>query len=497
MGRKQKNRIINISIQNKLLMLFLGTTAIIFLVNLYVYTHINGMISRIYSIYESNLQLNEMQSSLANIHKNVEVFLDTEDTQALEAYLRYVQDYRNRLEKLNNRILGEEELIAEKNICKLSEKYLDSAENAIAAKRGRNVVKYRESYERASQLMEFINSHFYSLNNQKLQDNSNNYTRLFDTLKSSEKTNMVILSLISVFTIILVLFLTKGITRPLKRLAQTAGEVAKGNLEVEIRQVQSADEIGVLTAAFARMVKSLKEYIEQVKRSMEQESSMKERQLIMEASLKDAQLKYLQAQINPHFLFNTLNAGAQLAMMEDAGKTYNYIQNVADFYRYNVKKNNDVVTLYEEIELVDNYIYIINVRFSGEINFEKKVEKGLVQVQVPSMILQPLVENSINHGIRNIDWPNRIELSVYREDEGIGIRVWDNGIGMSREEIGRVLKKKPPETEEGTAGQERSGGVGLDNVISRLQVFFDKEDIVEITSDGENKGTAVTIHIPV
>lgn len=168
MGRKQKNRIINISIQNKLLMLFLGTTAIIFLVNLYVYTHINGMISRIYSIYESNLQLNEMQSSLANIHKNVEVFLDTEDTQALEAYLRYVQDYRNRLEKLNNRIWGEEELIAEKNICKLSEKYLDSAENAIAAKRGRNVVKYRESYERASQLMEFINSHFYSLNNQKL-----------------------------------------------------------------------------------------------------------------------------------------------------------------------------------------------------------------------------------------------------------------------------------------------------------------------------------------
>lgn len=494
MGRK--NKVISISIQNKLLMLFLGTTTIIFLVNLYVYAHINGMISRIYSIYESNLQLNEMQSSLANIHKNMEIFLDTEDTQALEAYLRYAQDYRNRLEKLNQSIVGEEGLMAEKNIYTLSEKYLHFAESAIAAKRGRNVVKYRESYERASQLLEFINSHFYSLNTQKLQDNSNNYTQLFDTLKSSEKTNMLILSLLGIFTIILVLFLTKGITRPLKRLAETAGEVAEGNLEVEIRQVQSADEIGVLTAAFDRMVRSLKDYIEQVKKSMEQESTMKEKQLIMEASLKDAQLKYLQAQINPHFLFNTLNAGAQLAMLEDAGKTYNYIQNVADFYRYNVKQNNDVVTLYEEIELVDNYIYIINVRFSGEINFEKKLEKGLLQVQVPSMILQPLVENCINHGIRDIDWPNRIELSVYREEGGIGIRVSDNGIGMEQEEIRKILQKKPLENTEGKA-EEKSGGVGLGNVISRLRVFFDKEDIVEITSDGKNQGMAVTIHVPV
>lgn len=92
---------------------------------------------------------------------------------------------------------------------------------------------------------------------------------------------------------------------------------------------------------------------------------MKEKELLMETHLKDAQLKYLQAQINPHFLFNSLNAGAQLAMMESADRTYDYIQNMAAFFRYNIKKDHDEVTLEEEIRLVDNYIYILNVRFSG------------------------------------------------------------------------------------------------------------------------------------
>lgn len=95
----------------------------------------------------------------------------------------------------------------------------------------------------------------------------------------------------------------------------------------------------------------------------------------MEAHLKDAKLKYLQAQINPHFLFNTLNAGAQLAMMEGADKTYQYVQNVADFFRYNVKRDDEPVTLSNEIELVDNYIYILNVRFSGEIKYRKNIDE--------------------------------------------------------------------------------------------------------------------------
>lgn len=488
-NRKSKH----VSIQTKLLMVFLATTIIIFGVNIYMYFNINRMIVNIDKVYESNAILNDLQSGLTQIQRNVESFLDTRDTEALEGYLRCEQEYRNQLENFNKEILDNENMITEKNIRRMSESYMTAAAQAIEAKRGRNVVKYKELYEEASALYDFINSYIYSLDNQKFHDNSNNYELLFSSLKYSENTNLAILCLTSILNITLIILLTRGIINPLKRLAEAADEVAKGTLDIEIAEPASHDEVGTVTRAFNQMVESLKNYIEQLTRSMELESAMKEKQLMMEAHLKDAQLKYLQAQINPHFLFNTLNAGAQLAMMEGADKTYYYVQNVADFFRYNVKKNNDVVTLSEEIELVDSYIYIINVRFAGDIHFRKNIDEELTNVQVPSMILQPLIENSINHGIRGIEWENLIELSVYREGDGICVSVRDNGIGMENDKIEKIMKGRLEDKLPENAGS----GVGLDNVINRLRLFFDKEDVVEITSAGENMGTEVAIYIPI
>ena len=212
----------------------------------------------------------------------------------------------------------------------------------------------------------------------------------------------------------------------------------------------------------------------------------------MEAHLKDAQLKYLQAQINPHFLFNTLNAGAQLAMLEGADRTYRYVQNMAEFFRYNVKKGEETVTVGEEIELVDNYIYILNVRFSGDIHYEKKIDKSLLQVEMPSMILQPVVENCVNHGIREMAGKGRIWLNVYGIDDTVCISVRDNGIGMGAEAIDKVLAGTYREEELA----EGSNGIGMDNVIARLKLFTEYEDVMSIVSEGENQGTEVIIYLP-
>lgn len=493
-----KNKHFYMSLQTKLLLVFLATTMIIFGVNIYMYFNINKTIVNIDKVYESNAMLNEVQSKLTQVHRNMESFLDTKDTEAIEGYLRSGQDYQNSLEELNGDILGnvnmtmEKNMIMEKNIRNMSEHYLEVTDKAIEAKRGRNVVKYKEYYEDASEMYEYINSYIYSLNKQKFQDNSNNYEVLFSSLKYSEVVNMLILCMASVLSITLIILLTREIINPLKLLAEAAEEVGKGTLDARLYEGVPRDEVGIVTNAFNQMVRSLKNYIEQLKESMELESAMKEKQLMMETHLKDAQLKYLQAQINPHFLFNTLNAGAQLAMMEGAEKTYQYVQSVADFFRYNVRKNNDVVTLREEIELVDNYIYIINVRFSGDIHFKKNIDEELINVQVPSMILQPLVENSINHGIRGIEWENIIELSVYREGDNICISVRDNGVGISQEIIKRIMHSRLSAADI----KDATSGVGLDNVIGRLRLFYEKEDVMEITSAGENMGTEIAIYIP-
>ena len=482
-----------ISIRNKLLVIFMIPTIMLLSINAYINAEINTMIDDISGIYASNTMLNELQISLTQVHHYLETFLDTRDTEAIEGYLRNQQEFSNRLEQLNGRLLDDDSMITQKNIRSISEEYIRTADRAVEAKRGRNVVKYKEYYDDADRLFSYINSYIYSLNSRQLQCNSHNYEALFTSLKYSETANLTILCMTSALVTLLVFLLTRGITDPLQRLAEAAEQVANGSLVAEVSGPVANDEVGIVTAAFNQMVVSLKDNMEQVRQRIALESAMKEKQLLMEAHLKDTQLKYLQSQINPHFLFNTLNACAQLAMLEGADRTYTYVQNVADFYRYNVRKKDGVATLAEEIGLVDNYIYIINVRFSGEIHFIKEIEEGVTDVPMPAMILQPLVENSINHGLRDVEWEKKIWLSVYRENNRICVSVRDNGIGISPEQTQSILNNDF----NGNGLQEHTTGVGLRNVIGRLRLFYNRDDVMEITSTGSGMGTEVAVFIPV
>lgn len=482
-----------ISIRNKLLVIFMIPTIMLLSINAYINAEINTMIDDISGIYASNTMLNELQISLTQVHRYLETFLDTRDTEAIEGYLRNQQEFSNRLEQLNGRLLDDDSMITQKNIRSISEEYIRTADRAVEAKRGRNVVKYKEYYDDADRLFSYINSYIYSLNSRQLQCNSHNYEALFTSLKYSETANLTILCMTSALVTLLVFLLTRGITDPLQRLAEAAEQVANGSLVAEVSGPVTNDEVGIVTAAFNQMVVSLKDNMEQARQRIALESAMKEKQLLMEAHLKDTQLKYLQSQINPHFLFNTLNACAQLAMLEGADRTYTYVQNVADFYRYNVRKKDGVATLAEEIGLVNNYIYIINVRFSGEIHFIKEIEEGVTDVPMPAMILQPLVENSINHGLRDVEWKKKIWLSVYRENDRICVSVRDNGIGISPEQTQSILNNDL----NGNGLQEHTTGVGLRNVIGRLRLFYNRDDVMEITSTGSGMGTEVAVFIPV
>ena len=116
------------------------------------------------------------------------------------------------------------------------------------------------------------------------------------------------------------------------------------------------------------MVISIRQYINQLTESMAKEAMLREQELTTQTLLKEAQLNYLQAQINPHFLFNTLNAGMQLATIEDAERTAIFIENMAEFFRYNITKTDKITTLGEEVTLIDHYIYILNVLFSVDLH---------------------------------------------------------------------------------------------------------------------------------
>lgn len=473
-----------LTLQQKLMVLFAATAVIILTVNLYLFSVMNEMAGKVEGVYISNVNLNELSTGLDLVQKSMEDYLNTRSSDAMKEYYRSEQAYQKLMGQLHTKPTDNDLLLTEKNICSLSDSYLVLTTEAIQAKRGRNVEKYGTLYEETSKLYKGIHAFIYSLNNEQFKNNSRNYQVLMDSLHYMELISMGVLILVLLGNISLIIVYIKSVTRPLHKLAKAADEVAGGNFNIEDIPVGSMDEVGIVTSTFNQMVGNIRNYIEQLRLTLE-------RDLMMQNHLKDAQLKYLQAQINPHFLFNTLNAGAQLAMMEKADHTERFLENVAEFFRYNVRKNDEDATLGEEIRLVDNYVYILNVRFSGEILYAKDIDNSVLDTRVPSMILQPLVENAFNYGIRGIDREGRIELSVYQKEKCICISIWDNGNGMEADRIEQVLSGCIQKDTK----REASNGVGMRNVMERLKLYFREKARLEIFSEGKNAGTEVLITI--
>ena len=493
-----KKRIIHGSIRVRLVLVFVLTTGVVFFSNVFMYYNINKSIANIDEVYLSNLGLNELMNSLDGLHEYVYEYLNTKSTDSLENYYLSEQAYKNLVFDLKGEVADNNVIIMQKNIKNMSETYLKLVDLSVDAKRGNNIERYKANYEEASKMYDYIRSHISTLNNELFKHNSNNYEILRASLSYLEIITTSVLLFIMVFNILLIILVTRRITGPLMKLTKSANEISAGNFDIDLVPVKSSDEVGIVTKAFNTMTVSIHQYIKKIKESMELESQMKEKELRMTNHLKDAQLKYLQAQINPHFLFNTLNAGAQLAMMEGADKTTLFIENMADFFRFNIKSFDQDSTLRDEIKLVDTYVYILNVRFSGKINFYKEIDESVLNYKVPSMILQPVVENSVNYGIRDIDYEGKICLKALRTKESIIITIYDNGAGMEQKTIDRILS-----LDIGNDNIERevnitkdSNGIGLGNVINRLKLYYNEENIFHIHSDGPNKGTTVTIIIP-
>nr|WP_294693454.1 histidine kinase [uncultured Blautia sp.] len=466
---------------------------LLFAMNMLFYVRINNSMQKMDNVYASNAELTELSQVFEKVQDNMYKYLKVKNSQTLLDYYQNEAKYRNELEKLNEDNINDPVKLLERNIRKMSETYLDCTAETVAAKRGRNVEQYKRKYDDATKLYRYIQSSIDELNNLMFQENSSTYAVLRAVMRYLEISNSVIMIIIVAVGMLLLIQATRNMFVPLSNMAETAQLVGQGNFHVKMHDTDAQDELGTVTRAFNTMVENLDLYMARTKASMEKEQQMMERELLMENHLKEAQLKYLQSQINPHFLFNSLNAGAQLAMMEDAEQTGIFVEKMADFFRYNVKKGQEDATLGEELEAVDNYIYILNVRFAGDIHFSKDVDESLENVRMPSMILQPIVENAVNHGIRDIEWEGKIHLTVTGDADYIRISVKDNGKGMTQEQIEGVLSgNREHRNEEGD-----STGIGMNNVISRLELYYEESGLMEINSEGKGKGTETVIYIPV
>lgn len=209
----------------------------------------------------------------------------------------------------------------------------------------------------------------------------------------------------------------------------------------------------------------------------------------LEQLLRNMELKALQSQINPHFLFNTLNTIARLALLEGASQTEDVTYALADLMRYSLRNIEEIVTLEKELDCVRKYLLIQKVRFKDRIKTNIDFNKELLSTPIPLLTLQPVVENAIVHGLELKKKDGEINIRGSRNDNKVVIEVHDNGVGISEAKLKNIFSKKQI-TEKG-----HTTGLGLVNVHKRLQHYFGPEFGINIESM-PGVGTWVKIIIP-
>ena len=263
----------------------------------------------------------------------------------------------------------------------------------------------------------------------------------------------------------------RNIVRPMVELAEDSRRIGENDFTGPDTHAEGGDEIASLVRAFCTMKASTRGYIEALTEKHK-----------MEKQLDEVRLQMLKNQINPHFLFNTLNMIASTAQIEDAATTEKMIHALSRLFRYNLKSTDSVMPLGRELKVVQDYMYLQQMRFGQRIRYDTDCNQDTLEVLVPSFALQPLVENAIIHGISPKGQGGRIHVRSWMEGRRIWISVADTGRGMARErleEIRRALAR----------GEEKATGVGVGNIYRRVHGMYQDGEIFIYSSEG--RGTVV------
>ena len=486
------------TIRKKMLFYFLTSIALVSSVSVYLSINSNKFFRKIDAMFLSSVLLEDMQNYLAESEKNLVLFIRTKDSDSKNNYQLNADLLNENAEKLKNILLADDYNI--ERLTNLIDTFTENAEDAIYAKQGRDANTMREKYNYVHQVGKYIMEEIQWLNLQQLEQNTEYYSALARNNIIVQKANLVMIVDILVLSCIIIFYITYKMTDPIMKLSQSAEEISKGNFDVDEVIVTSEDEIKIMAEAFNKMKSSVRNYIQELHNKSEIESKLMEKEmqnLKMQTLLNNAELQSLQSQINPHFLFNTLNAGVQLAMMEEADRTSCFLENLAAVFRYNVRRLDKEVTLNDEINSVCAYIDLMKVRFGDMISFGVEIkDEELMQLNMPPLILQPIVENACIHGIGEREEGGRIDIRVFRDEEDGLIEIIDNGVGMGKEVIDGIIDKASG----GEAMPEKpkkghTTGIGITNVIQRLRLYYKKDDVIDISSV-KGEGTRIVVRIP-
>lgn len=484
-----KHRLRNRIVLNSMVILFILSIVMI-------YTAIASIeLSKSFDLLlQNNLVLKDIQKNLDETQNNLTAYLRAKNSESLKDYIRYASDLQVLAGKLNREIKDDQLLLLERNLAILIENYLASTDNAVQAKRGRNVSTYVSQYDEAKKIEGLIKFLLEKMNTIYLDEALTSFMGYRTNISIVLFLNLLLIMLAFLVSSIFMMRYSSILTEPLEHLSETVKAVERGDYSHNLPPYEEDDEIGTLNHAFKRMQKSIQNAFEELNKKAELEKLLLEQKMQMldyQHKLKDAELLALQTQINPHFLYNTLSAGWQLALAEQDETTAEFLEKLAEFIRYVLKPTNRFVPISEELDCANKYIWLLKLRFAERYQFEIQVDERALPYETPALVLQPLIENAITHGLHDLEQGGRVTISVQLDEASwmIQLAVADTGKGMKKEDIEEVMK---------AAQLDDSGehsGIGLFNVIRRITLSTAGRGHVSIEST-EGQGSKVIIYIP-
>lgn len=281
-----------------------------------------------------------------------------------------------------------------------------------------------------------------------------------------------VLGLCMALAVIIAVILSNSITRPILQVIRSMSYAKSGNFDMEV-EYKPKDEFSHLVNQYNKMIRQIKELFHKL--------------YVSEVKKKEADLKALQAQINPHFLYNTLDSINWIALRHQVPDISKMVTSLSDFFRYSLNKGNTIITVKDELKQVESYLAIQQIRFKERLSYTIEVEPEICDCYTIKLILQPLVENSLIHGIEKRLGPGIIGITGYLDDGWVRIEVKDNGIVADVDSLNAMLEEP-----------EESGArsFGLNNVHQRIRRAFGQPAGLRIVNN-EERGVTVIVTFPV
>ena len=278
---------------------------------------------------------------------------------------------------------------------------------------------------------------------------------------------------------------------PMLELSEASRVLADNDFSGEDLPVRTSDELGDLTRAFNHMKHAMAGHIATLEEKNRMAQQLHKEELAKESlkrNLYHTRLEMLRSQVDPHFLFNTLGMISGMAQLEDAADTDKMILRLSGLFRYNLRTKAQEVPLEDELGVLDDYLYLQQMRFDGRVTCRTILRVDPARVRIPSFTLPPVVENAFNHGLKSMEDSGRITLRIWQEENNVIVSIADNGRGMTPEELEALHAQIAAD---GETGQ----GIGLGNICRRIQLLYPVSGGFRIHSR-PGRGTVVQLIIP-